>query len=106
MKEIRFYRSETNRVPYLEWLNTLDMTTRARVSVYVFQLSLGGSKKNLKHLTQGVYEVKINFGPGYRVYFMVLDWKIILLLLGGNKRSQRQDIQRALNYRRTYYAQK
>ena len=73
MKEIRFYRSETNRVPYLEWVNTLDMTTRARVSAYVFQLSLGGSKKNLKHLTQGVYEVKINFGPGYRVYFMVLD---------------------------------
>jgi putative addiction module killer protein len=106
LKEIRFFRTETNRVPYLNWLNSLDVTTRARVSAFVYQLSLGGSKRNLKHLSQGVYELKINFGPGYRIYYMVLNWKVILLLLGGDKRTQRQDIQRALTYRRSYNAQK
>ena len=54
-------------------------------------MQAGGAKKNIKALGDRVFEIKVNYGPGYRVYFGELDNVIILLLSGGDKSSQKRD---------------
>ena len=53
---------------------------------------------------EGVYELKIDFGPGYRVYFGLDGSELVVLLVGGSKKTQRQDIETAKQYWRTYNA--
>ena len=72
--------------------------SRAQIYAYIDRVAAGGAKRNIKSLGDGVYEVKIDVGPGYRVYFGELDGRIILLLVGGDKKSQRRDIKTAKNY--------
>jgi len=57
---------------------------------------------NVKPIENGVYEISINFAPGYRVYFGEIDNSILLLLVGGDKSSQVKDIQKAKEYWRSY----
>ena len=52
----------------------------------------------MKNLKQGIYELRIHYGPGYRVYFAEEGDNIILLLVGGSKKTQQKDIQKAINY--------
>jgi putative addiction module killer protein len=66
------------------------------------RVSLGGSKKSIRALKDGVFEIKINYGPGWRVYFAEENSSIILLLLGGDKSSQEKDIQLAKKFWRAY----
>ena len=69
------------------------------------RVALGGSKKNIRSIGDRMFEIKINHGPGYRVYFGTVRKNIILLLAGGEKTSQRRDISLAKKYWRTFYVQ-
>jgi len=80
----------------------LDTTTRQKVSVYLERVAMGGAKRNIRSVGDGVFEVKIDYGPGYRVYFGEEGKTIILLLLGGDKASQFRDIRQAKEYWRSY----
>jgi putative addiction module killer protein len=82
---------------YRDWINSLkDRVGRARVQVRVDRLVHGNPGQH-RVLTDGVCELKVNFGPGYRVYYTERAGVLIVLLAGGDKSSQRQDIKTAIS---------
>lgn len=81
---------------YDAWFDSLrDRTARARIVQRVFRLQMGNPGQH-RALTKGVCEMKIDFGPGYRVYYQQRGSVLILLLCGGDKATQQQDIAKAL----------
>jgi putative addiction module killer protein len=81
---------------YRDWINALkDRPGRARIQVRVDRLAHGNPGQH-RVLTQGVRELKIDFGPGYRVYYVERAGVLIVLLAGGDKSSQQRDIERAI----------
>ncbi len=85
---------------YTKWLDDLrDITARARVLVRVERL-IEGNPGDVKPVGEGVSELRITYGPGYRVYFKQKGNEIIILLAGGDKRSQNKDIKIALELAR------
>ena len=82
---------------YLDWINTLkDSAGRARIQVRVDRL-IHGNPGIHRNLTDGVSELKIDFGPGYRVYYTQRGNRLLLLLAGGDKSTQQSDIKRAID---------
>jgi len=100
--EIREY-TEAGRSPFAEWFDDLDAVTAARVDRYIRRLEAGnfGAAKPLR---EGVFELRLDFGPGYRIYYGREGRTIIILLGGGSKRQQQADIARAVD-RWTRYKQ-
>ena len=85
---------------YAEWLDGLrDIRARARVLARVERLA-GGNPGDVKAVGEGVSELRIDCGPGYRVYFTMRGRTIIILLAGGDKRTQSTDIKTALRLAR------
>jgi len=94
MLTIREYLDESGRSPFRDWLQVLDSATRARVQARVLRFETGNLGDH-KQLGEGVWEARLVFGPGYRVYFGKSGRELVLLLLGGDKGSQRKDIKLA-----------
>ena len=87
---------------YREWINALkDRTGRARIQVRVDRLVHGNPGKH-RNLADGVSELKIDFGPGYRVYYTQRGTRILLLLAGGDKSTQKNDIETAIHLARNF----
>ena len=81
---------------YRDWIGALkDRTNRARIQVRVDRLAHGNRGQH-RVLTDGVTELKIDVGPGYRVYFTERGGELIILLAGGDKSTQTQDIKAAI----------
>ncbi len=81
---------------FAKWLRGLrDVRARARVLVRVERLG-AGNPGDVKSVGHGVYELKIDYGPGYRVYYKQQGRAIVILLSGGDKRTQAKDIKRAI----------
>ena len=81
---------------YAEWIDNLrDLQGRARILVRVERL-ITGNPGDVRPVSGGVSELRIHFGPGYRVYFTQRGLDIVILLAGGDKSSQPKDIQTAL----------
>lgn len=81
---------------YRDWIDGLkDVKGRARILMRVDRLIYGnpGSHRNLKH---GVSELKVDYGPGYRIYYAKREERLLLLLAGGDKSTQARDIVRAI----------
>ncbi len=79
-----------------KWINSLkDLAGRAQIQVRVDRLVHGNPGKH-RILTEGVSELKIDFGPGYRVYYTQRGDRLLLLLAGGAKSTQRKDIDKAI----------
>ncbi len=102
VKEIEMYCTPSGKVPFREWFESLDRQVQFRVDRYLDRLKLGAVKNETKRLGDGVSELRIHFGPGYRVYFAEVENRIILLLTGGTKRRQNADIEKAKEYWRNY----
>ena len=97
-KELRIYITEEGREPFSEWLISLrDQKARARIRVRLDRVSLG-NLGDCHGVGDGIQELRINYGPGYRVYFAEEGTMIVLLLCGGDKSSQTKDIQTAKQY--------
>ena len=98
--ELREY-TEAGRSPFAEWFNALDAVTAARVDRYIRRLEAGnfGAAKPLR---DGVFELRLDFGPGYRVYYGREGRTIIILLGGGSKRRQDADIATAIERWKRY----
>ena len=87
---------------YRDWINGLrDLAARARIQVRVDRL-VHGNPGTHRHLTDGVSELKIDVGPGYRVYYTRRGMRLLLLLAGGNKSTQRRDIGNAIRLAQNY----
>ncbi|MBL9144943.1 MAG: type II toxin-antitoxin system RelE/ParE family toxin [Verrucomicrobiaceae bacterium] len=99
--EVQVYRGRSEESPYLEWLYSLDWKTQERIMARVARTK-NGQFGDCKSVGSGVYELRLFFGPGYRVYFGELHGKMVLILAGGDKGSQRRDIARAKDYWKIY----
>lgn len=85
---------------YARWLDGLrDIRAKARIQARVERLATG-NPGDVRPVGEGVSELRIDYGPGYRVYYKKQDQKIILLLAGGVKRTQMNDIKTALRLAR------
>jgi len=85
---------------YSKWFNNLrDRQARARIDVRIRRLSLG-NPGDVSPVGEGVSEMRIDYGPGYRVYFIQRGQTLIVLLAGGDKHTQSRDIKKALRLAR------
>ena len=98
---VREFLDESGRSPFRAWLDSLDKSTRARVQARILRFETGNLGDH-KDLSSGVWEARLAFGPGYRVYFGRRGRELVLLLLGGDKGSQAKDIRRAKEYWASY----
>ena len=97
-RHVRNYVTPEGREPYEEWVNSYrNRKTRAIIRERINRLHLGNFG-DYKRLTADLYELRIHYGPGYRVYFGMVDRVIVILLCGGSKKTQRRDIQKAKEY--------
>ena len=81
---------------FVKWLKRLkDVEARARILVSIRRLSLTENFGDAKSVGDGVYEMRIEHGPGYRLYYARRDNAVVLLLIGGDKSSQQRDIAKA-----------
>lgn len=102
--EIREYLTKSGVNPYRKWFNSLrDLKTKARIENRLSRIELG-HLGDYKSVGQGVYELRLMFGSGYRIYFGLDGGSIVLLLVGGDKDSQSIDIKHALEYWSDYNA--
>ncbi len=107
MFEIRIYQTATGNRPYDEWLSGLDVVSSKRVRDRIARVSLGafGDSKMLAD-AGGVCELRLKFGPGYRVYYGKDGATIVLLLCGGDKSTQKRDVAKAAEYWKEYRERK
>ena len=96
--EILEFITEDGKNPFHDWLNTLkDRVARAKIRVRLNRVRLGNFG-DCKSVGKGVNELRVDGGPGYRVYFGKSEQTIVLLLCGGSKKSQSKDIELAHQY--------
>ena len=96
--DIREYLAPDGKCPFRNWLRSLkDAKARARIRARINRIRLGNFG-DCKSVGSGVSEFRIDYGPGYRVYFGRVGEKIVLLLCGGTKRNQEKDIKLAKEY--------
>lgn len=101
-KTVELYKDKKGREPYRDWLSSLkDSATKARIDQRVRRIELGNPGVHAP-VGEGVWELKLDFGPGYRVYYGEQGNNIIILLCGGNKDSQERDIIKAKKYWKDY----
>ena len=102
MIEVRHYVSRAGKDVFDDWLTQLaDARTQAKIATRINRLA-GGNFGDCKPLRQGVCELRIDWGPGYRVYYAMIGKECVLLLRGGEKRKQSPDIERAMEYLKDY----
>ncbi|CAH0339730.1 type II toxin-antitoxin system RelE/ParE family toxin [Rhizobium sp. CECT 9324] len=92
--EILEFQEEEGRSPFAEWFCELDALAAAKVSTGLTRIALG-NLSNVKGVGEGVLEYKIDFGPGYRIYFGRQGNQFVILLAGGTKKRQNADIRMA-----------
>ena len=98
MFDLLDYQTANGGDPFKEWLADLaDRQARAKVAVRVQRMATGNFGDH-KPLNDGVWELRIDHGPGYRVYYAQAGRRVLLLLIGGDKRRQQADIETAVRY--------
>src|SRR5262245_49077966 len=105
-KALRIYSTAEGKRPFQEWIESLkDHEAAARVQVRLDCVRLG-NLGDCKPVGEGVYELRISIGPGYRVYFGENGPTLVILLCGGSKATQRNDIVNAKAYWEDYRSRK
>lgn len=103
--DIREYVSVDGYSPFADWFSELDPVSAAKVTVAITRLS-AGNLSNVKGVGSGVLEYRINYGPGYRIYFAKDGEMLVILLAGGTKKRQSKDIESAQQRWADYKARK
>jgi putative addiction module killer protein len=101
MLDIRYYVASGGHQPFAKWFADLDPVARAKVTRALARMEQG-NLSNVKSVGEGVLEYKIDFGPGYRVYFGRDGEVLVILLTGGTKKWQQRDIDAAIAYWQDY----
>lgn len=97
-KEIQRYVALDGKIPFTEWLNSIrDLKTQAKIRGRLDRLKIG-NLGDCRSVGSGVFELRIDWGPGYRVYFGQIEQAIVLILCGGDKSTQDRDIRKAIEY--------
>jgi len=101
-RELVEYETENGKCPFTEWLDGLkDVVARAIVRKRLNRIRMGNFG-NTRSVGEGIFELKIDFGPGYRIYYGLDGDLLVVLLCGGDKGSQARDIQKASEYWQDY----
>jgi putative addiction module killer protein len=101
-RQVENYLRPDGSCPFEDWMNSLrDKRARARIRTRIARVRLG-NLGNCESVGGGVLELKIDYGPGYRVYFGQVEAKLVILLCGGDKSSQSEDIRKAIEYWEDY----
>ena len=101
-KQVIFYADANGKEICANWLDQLkDRTGRQRILARLRRVEQGNYGDH-KRLREGVLELRLNFGPGYRIYFAEDGAKIVVLLCGGDKRTQASDIKLAIAFWKEY----
>jgi putative addiction module killer protein len=99
--EIREYHDRADGNPFQDWLERLNSEAARKVAAALYRIEVGNFS-NVKSVGSGVFEYKINFGAGYRVYFGKDGEGIVILLGGGTKQRQQNDVRLALDRWKDY----
>ena len=100
--DLLYYRTQNGRIPYREWLGTVtDPVAYAAIQSRTDRLKRG-LFGDCEPVGESVWELRIDTGPGYRVYYARSGKQVVLLLCGGDKRKQTADIKRAKDFWRDY----
>jgi putative addiction module killer protein len=105
MIEVREYTDPHGRSPFQQWFEDLDARAAAKVTVALARLAQG-NMSNVKGVGGGALELRIDYGPGYRVYFGKDGEHVVILLGGGTKKRQSRDIRTAQDLWTVYKARK
>lgn len=105
MIEVREYLTTAGTSPYAKWFNRLNAAAAAKVTIAVTRMAQG-NLGNAKSVGSGVQEYRIEFGPGYRIYFGRDGDRLVILLGGGTKKRQQHDIRNAQAYWADYRRRK
>lgn len=96
--DIEVYSTETGKEPFTIWLEGFNKDKKTKLSILMrIQRLREGNIGDFKNF-DGLYELRINLGPGYRIYCSKIERKLILLLGGGDKSTQNQDIKKCKSY--------
>lgn len=102
--EIELYKTQTGQCPFDVWFDSLrELHTRAKILTRLDRLKLGNFG-DCKGLGDGIAELRLDYGPGFRIYYSKIGNKVILLLCGGVKGSQTKDINNAKEYLKEYHS--
>ena len=97
-RNLQVHRTSRGREPFTEWFESIqDTKTQTRIEARLNSLKYGNFG-DCQSVGDGVFELRLHFGSGYRIYFAAVDDTIVLLLCGGDKSSQTRDIVRAKAY--------
>ena len=97
-KRIKTYVRSNGKSPFEDWVSDLrDKSAKAKIFTRIDRIRFGNFG-DCKSVGGGVFELRVHFGPGYRVYFGIFGAEVVLLLLGGDKSSQPRDVQTAQKY--------
>jgi putative addiction module killer protein len=104
-KEVVIYRTPGGKEPFMDWLFSLkDKVSRYRIEARINRIEQGNYGDHRRF--RGIIEIRLDFGKGYRLYFGEDGHKLVVLLVGGDKSSQENDIKEALDFWRDYNGQK
>ncbi len=99
--DIHIFKNEKNIEPFTKWLNKLDKKNKFRILQRIERLKYGNFG-DCKQIFDNLYELRMFFGSGYRIYFGKDSDKLVILLTAGDKKTQKQDILKAKEYWRQY----
>ena len=104
--EVRQYQTRDGRIPFAEWLGALrDRRANQTIAARILRMQ-AGNRGDWKAVGAGVFELRIDTGPGYRVYCGQDGATLVLLLCAGDKRTQTKDIDHARDYWQDYQARR
>jgi putative addiction module killer protein len=94
MIQIEVYTTPAGKQPFIAWIETIDREARRRVNIALARIE-DGNTGSLKSVGDGVHEIRLMHGPGYRIYLGREGNRLVILLHGGTKRRQNDDIVKA-----------
>ena len=101
MKEIKFFKLENGKEPVKEWLLKLDTSVRVKVIKRIERM-YDDNFGDYKQISSNLFELRLQFGKGYRIYYTIENNVIVLLLNAGDKSKQQKDIEVAKTYLKIY----
>jgi putative addiction module killer protein len=100
------YKTSTGKEPYTEWAESLNKNALVRIDARITRIEKTGNFGICEPVGNGVFELKLDFGPGYRIYFGYKTDTVLVLLFGGHKKGQQKDIDKEQEYWREYLSLK
>ena len=92
-REVKVLTLHDGKCPFEEWFSSLkDLSTRLRISARITRVQ-NGNLGDVRSIGAGIHEIRLDFGPGYRIYFALVGRVVIVLVAGGDKSTQDRDIQ-------------